>query len=57
MAFQTGTKVDPRLMAVDYSPIVRANEIRSQAISNLGGQVGGVIGGAIAQPRKQLCCN
>ena len=53
MAFQTGTKVDPRLMAVDYSPIVRANEIRSQAISNLGGQVGGVIGGAIAQHKKK----
>ena len=49
MAFQTGTKVDPRLMAVDYSPIVRANEIRSQAISNLGG----VVGGAIAQHKKK----
>jgi hypothetical protein len=43
MAFQTGTKVDPRLMAVDYSPIIRANEIKAQAISNLGGQVGGAI--------------
>jgi hypothetical protein len=53
MAFQTGTKVDPRLMAVDYSPIIRANEMKAQAISNFGGQVGSVIGGAIAQHKKK----
>jgi hypothetical protein len=43
MAFQTGTKVDPRLLNVDYSPLIRAGEMQAQALANLGEQVGGAI--------------
>ena len=35
MAFQTGTKVDPRLMKADYSGFARAGEIQAQGMQNL----------------------
>jgi hypothetical protein len=34
MAFQTGTAVDPRLMAADYSGFARAGEIQAQGMQN-----------------------
>ena len=40
MAFQTGTRVDPRLMAVDYSPMIEANKIMAASIAGLGQQIG-----------------
>ena len=40
MAFQTGTKVDPRLMQADYSGFANAASIRANALSNLGQQIG-----------------
>tara|TARA_R110001592_G_scaffold334282_1_gene618553 strand:- start:1262 stop:2407 length:1146 start_codon:yes stop_codon:yes gene_type:complete len=40
MGFQVGTKVDPRLMAVDYSPLIRANEMAAESIANMGKQIG-----------------
>lgn len=49
MAFQTGTKVDPRLGRLDYSGYARAGEMWGQALSNLGQQ----IGGAIERKRKK----
>jgi hypothetical protein len=49
MAFQTGTKVDPRLGKLDYSGYARAGEMWGQALSNLGQQ----IGGAIERKRKK----
>lgn len=35
MAFQTGTKVDPRLMMADYSGFAKAAEIEAQGMQNL----------------------
>jgi len=49
MAFQSGTKVDPRLGKLDYSGYARAGEMWGQALSNLGQQ----IGGAIERKRKK----
>jgi hypothetical protein len=40
MAFQTGTRVDPRLMQADYSGFARAAQINAQALANLGEQIG-----------------
>ena len=40
MAFQTGTRVDPRLMAVDYSPMIEANKIMAASIAGLGKDIG-----------------
>ena len=40
MAFQTGTRVDPRLMQADYSGFARAGEIQGQAMANIGAQIG-----------------
>ena len=40
MAFQTGTRVDPRLMAVDYSPMIRAGESMAASIAGLGKDIG-----------------
>jgi len=40
MAFQTGTRVDPRLMAVDYSPMIEANKIMAASIASLGEDIG-----------------
>ena len=40
MAFQAGTRVDPRLMQADYSGFARAAQINAQALANLGAQIG-----------------
>tara|TARA_R110000764_G_scaffold175676_1_gene262010 strand:+ start:141 stop:1298 length:1158 start_codon:yes stop_codon:yes gene_type:complete len=40
MAFQAGTKVDPRLMQADYSGFTNAANIRANALANLGQQIG-----------------
>jgi hypothetical protein len=43
MAFQTGTRVDPRLGALDFSGFTNAANIKAQAMANLGNQIGGAI--------------
>jgi len=43
MAFQTGTRVDPRLGALDFSGFTNAATIQAQAMANLGNQIGGAI--------------
>ena len=43
MAFQSGTKVDPRLMQADYSGFANAGMIQGQAMANLGAKIGSVI--------------
>lgn len=43
MAFQTGTRVDPRLGALDFSGFTNAANIQAQGIMNLGNAVGGAI--------------
>jgi len=43
MAFQVGTKVDPRLGQLDYSGFARAGSIQGEAIANLGSQIAGAI--------------
>ena len=40
MAFQAGTKVDPRLMQADYSGFANAASIQANALANLGQQIG-----------------
>lgn len=40
MGFQTGSKIDPRLGALDYSGYARAGEIQGEAIANMGKQIG-----------------
>ena len=40
MAFQAGTKVDPRLMQADYSGFANAASIQANALSKLGAQIG-----------------
>ena len=40
MAFQTGTKVDPRLMQADYSGFTNAASIQASALANFGQQIG-----------------
>ena len=43
MAFQTGTRVDPRLGALDFSGFTNAANIRAQGMMNLGQAIGGGI--------------
>ena len=43
MAFQAGTRVDPRLMQADYSGFTRAAEIQAQGMANLGEQIGNAV--------------
>ena len=43
MAFQAGTRVDPRLMQADYSGFARAAEIQAQSMANLGEQIGNAV--------------
>lgn len=43
MAFQAGTRVDPRLMQADYSGFARAAQINAQAMANLGEQIGNAV--------------
>ena len=40
MAFQAGTKVDPRLGQLDYSGFAKAGQIQGQAMANIGAQIG-----------------
>ena len=43
MAFQVGTRVDPRLGALDFSGFTNAANIQAQGIMNLGNAVSGAI--------------
>lgn len=43
MAFQTGTKIDPRLMMADYSGFAKAGEIEGEAMKSFGESIGGGI--------------
>jgi hypothetical protein len=43
MAFQTGTRVDPRLGALDFSGFTNAANIQAQGMMNLGDAVSGAI--------------
>jgi len=43
MAFQTGSKIDPRLMQMDYSGFTNAANIRANAMEKLGQKIGSVI--------------
>ena len=43
MAFQTGSKIDPRLMQMDYSGFTNAASIRANAMDKLGQKIGSVI--------------
>ena len=43
MAFQAGTKVDPRLMQADYSGFTNAASIRANAMDKLGSKIGSII--------------
>ena len=43
MAFQTGTKVDPRLLQADYSGFASAASIRANAMDKLGSKIGSII--------------
>jgi len=43
MAFQVGTKVDPRLNQLDFSGFAKAGEIQGQMFADIGAQVGGAI--------------
>jgi hypothetical protein len=43
MAFQVGTKVDPRLGALDFSGFTNAANIQAQSIAQLGAAIGGAI--------------
>jgi len=44
MAFQTGTRVDPRLGALDFSGFTNAAAIQAQSLSDLGQKIGSGIG-------------
>ena len=43
MAFQTGTRVDPRLGALDFSGFTNAANIQAKGMMNLGEAIGGAI--------------
>lgn len=43
MAFQVGTRVDPRLGALDFSGFTNAANIQAQTIAQLGATIGGAI--------------
>jgi|TARA_R100000149_G_scaffold66272_1_gene44102 hypothetical protein len=43
MAFQTGTRVDPRLGALDFSGFTNAATIQAQGVAQLGAAIGGAI--------------
>ena len=43
MAFQTGTRVDPRLGALDFSGFTNAANIQAQGMMDLGEAIGGAI--------------
>jgi uncharacterized protein (UPF0335 family) len=43
MGFQTGSKIDPRLGALDYSGFVNAANVRANAMVDIGQKIGGFI--------------
>ena len=43
MAFQTGTRVDPRLGALDFSGFTNAATIQAQGMAQMGAAIGGAI--------------
>jgi hypothetical protein len=51
MAFQTGTKVDPRLGALDFSGFTNAATIQAQGVAQMGAAIGGAI--AANKEKKQ----
>jgi hypothetical protein len=54
MAFQVGTKVDPRLGALDFSGFTNAANIQAQTIAQLGSAIGGAIQDHQAKKAKKL---
>ena len=53
MAFQTGTRVDPRLGALDFSGFTNAANIQAQGMAQLGATIGGAIA-ANKEKKKDL---
>ena len=53
MAFQTGTRVDPRLGALDFSGFTNAATIQAAALQDLGNRVGDAIGKSKEKKQKK----
>jgi hypothetical protein len=53
MAFQTGTRVDPRLGALDFSGFTNAADIQAAALQDLGNRVGDAIGKSKEKKQKK----
>tara|TARA_Y100000114_G_scaffold157155_1_gene187519 strand:+ start:1883 stop:2437 length:555 start_codon:yes stop_codon:yes gene_type:complete len=53
MAFQTGTRVDPRLGALDFSGFTNAASIQAAALQDLGNRVGDAIGKSKEKKQKK----
>ena len=53
MAFQTGTRVDPRLGALDFSGFTNAADIQAAALQDLGNRVGEAIGKSKEKKQKK----
>ena len=53
MAFQTGTRVDPRLGALDFSGFTNAANIQAAALQDLGNRVGDAIGKSKEKKQKK----
>jgi hypothetical protein len=53
MAFRTGTRVDPRLMEIDYSPSIRASEIMGATIGDVGSTIGKAITTKAEERKKE----
>jgi len=53
MAFQTGTRVDPSLGALDFSGFTNAAEIQGAALQDLGNRVGDAIGKSKEKKQKK----
>ena len=43
MAFQVGTRVNPRLGALDFSGFTKAADIQAASLASLGDAIGGAI--------------
>ena len=53
MALQTGTRVDPRLGALDFSGFTNAANIQAAALQDLGNRVGDAIGKSKEKKQKK----
>ena len=53
MAFQVGTKVDPRLNQLDFSGFAKAGEIQGQMFANMGASIGGAITEYVKKKQKK----